>query len=230
MDRRRTPIEHSTEELLKSLENEEKFSESEELIIYPDINNDIPSFLSMYEIQPGKDVVPHRTLYELYKLWSKNPVSKDVFGNEIGKYLLIHQKGPKLFYLINHKALKLTKEAYKFILDRSIDKTKSPPWKRHFDSFISKYNIQPGSYYLESFVLYDLYDQYVYEIKKKQPLGEDQFFNFCKIYFPNARLTENRVRWFGVDESIKQFITDERLKQLRESRVNNVQKRKNKKK
>lgn len=230
MDRRKTPAQYTTEELLKGIEQSEpKLSETEELIIYPNLNNDVSTFLSVYDIQPGKDTVPHRTLYELYKVWSKNPISKDKFELEIGKYLLSHLKGPKRYYLINQKALRLTKAAWEFILKRSIDKTKSPPWKRHFDSFIEKYSIKPGNYFLESYVLYDLYDQYVYEIGKKQPLGEHQFINFCRIYFPKSRLTESRISWFGVDKSIKKHITKERLQRLRKSRYDQNQ-AKNKKK
>lgn len=216
MDQRKTPTDHSVEELLGSLDSKET---SEEYI-----PNTVLNFISAYKITPGKDAVSHRVLYQLYRLWCKDAVSKEIFELEMAKYFIIHQKGPRFYYLINQKALDLSKKAFKLILDSTTDRTKSPPWKKHFESFLSKYDLKPGDYYLESFVLYDLYDQYVYETKKKQPLGEDQFYNFCKLYFTDKRLTSNRVSWFGVDKSIKKYVTDDKLKTLRESRTKNAKK------
>lgn len=226
MERRKTPTAHTTEELLKTLEENEILSDKQELIIYPNVDGDVAAFLSNYKIEPGSDSVLQKVIFELYKRWSKEPVTKSKFENELCKYLIVHVKGPRYYYLINQKAMNLTQAAYKLVIKQTVDRTKSPPWKKHFESFLDKYEIKSGNFYVESFILYNLYDKYVYETGKKQPLGEDQFFNFCKLYLTNRRLTGNRVAWFGIDASIKKVITEETFKTLRESRVKHHAKKK----
>lgn len=210
---KKTPTSHTDEELLNALDQETQSNETPNYIY-----GEIPAFLSAFKIEQGKDVVPTKLLLELYRSWSKDPLTKLQFECEIAKYLLIHQKGPRFFYLINQKAFNLSQSAYKLLESKTRDRTKSPPWKLHFESFLTKYGIKPGDFYIESFILYNLYDKYVYEIGKKQPLGYEQFHYFCDLYFDNKRLTQNKVSWFGVDKSIKNIITDDDINTLRESR------------
>lgn len=236
MDHRRLPHQLSEDELIDIIEAKEEplheqYSETlEEIINYPTMSDDVVAFLSVYSIQPGNDVVVHRMLYELYKLWSKTPVTKGEFSHEVGKYLLIQQRHGKLYYLINKDSMRLTKAAFDLINEKSIDKSKSLPWRKHFESFLNKYEIKSGDYYVESYILYDLYDEYVYGIGKKSPLGEDQFFNMCKVYFLGKRITSNKVTWFGVDESITTVLTQQRLQSLRRNRLLHHGKKENKKK
>lgn len=216
---RKLPHKISDEDLLEALKSTTKDTPSqEEFSNYPVLQNDVVMFLSFYQIEPGKDTVPQKMLYDLYKLWSNNPISKVSFGIEISKFLLIHQKGPRWYYLINRSSLNLTKAAFDLVNKQTINKAKSPPWRKHFENFLNKYEIKPGDYFLESFVLYDLYDEYVYGLNKKLPLGEDQFFNLCKIYFKHKRKTSNYLTWFGVDKSITKTLTRERIKSLRRNR------------
>lgn len=215
MTLKRVLTQYSTEELLESITSTKVEDDSFD---YSQMKNDVPHFLATYNIEPGKYTVPQRALYELYRLWSPTPKGMRSFLCQVGRYLLIHYKGQKCFYLINKKALKLTEEAYKFILKRSIDKTKSVSWARHFANFIKKYDIKPGDWWIEGYILYDLYDKYVYEIGRKLPIGFSQFSNFCRLYLTQARLTENRVSWWGVDPSIRKYITDEHIEALRETR------------
>lgn len=219
---KKTLTQYSEEELLLALQQPEQSNVQAK-------DNSIPMFLSFYKIEPGNDLIITRFLYSLYKLWANNPVTKTVFYNETGKYLITHQKGAQEFYMINRSSLNLSSEAHKLVIARLGDRTKQLPWKKHFDAFIEHFKIKPGSYFLESFVLYDLYDQYVFKTKKKGHLGIDSFINFCRLYFTQERLTSNKVSWFGVDESIKQFITDEHLATLREQRVKLYGQKSNKK-
>lgn len=236
MDQRKLPHQLSEEELIDAIEAKEEpiheqYSETlEEIINYPTMSDDTVGFLSTYNIQPGNDVVLCRMLYDLYKLWSKEPVSKGEFQHEVGKYLLTQQKNDKVYYLLNKNSFRLTEAAFELINQKTIDKSKSLPWRKHFESFLAKYEIKSGNYYIESFALYDLYDEYVYETGKKAPLSQEQFFNMCKVYFLGKRITQNRVTWFGVDESITTVLTQQRLESLRRNRVLQHGKKENKKK
>lgn len=224
---KKTPTSHTDEELLQTLEHPSNTVQDNEMINYMALG-EVAAFLSRFKIEQGKDAVSKRLLLELYRSWTKEPMTKLQFELEIAKYLMIHQKGSQTFYLINQKAMTLSQEAYKFLEKKTRDKTKSPNWRLHFENFLSKYDLKPGNYFLESFVLYNLYDKYVYEIGKKMPLGENQFYNFCNLYFTNKRLTDNRVSWFGVDESIKNAISEESINTLRESRPKRGKKTKQK--
>src|ERR1700733_1548250 len=71
----------------------------------PTFGNDIVSFLSFYEIQPGKDKVRFQMMYHLYRLWSKDPVSKETFGRHMARYIGGSRGGS---YNINLNTLRLT--------------------------------------------------------------------------------------------------------------------------
>jgi hypothetical protein len=219
----RLPSEISVEELLNSLEDSTEESSLQ------DINDDIVSFLLAYGIKPGPNPVQKSLFYSLYRKWSKNPLEKSKFYFRIKKFLITHQKGPNLFYLIDKDVFKVTEEIQKFVLSGSINKTKSKKHKTHFENYLKKYNISPGDFYVESYILYYLYDKWVYSINKKTPLGEDQFFNFCKLYFNQKRNSVSRISWFGVDkESFLKVMPYDKMEKLRESRKTRYGKKKQK--
>lgn len=228
---RKLPHTASVEELLKTIEDDETpLSEEHDIVNYPTLENDLVAFLSFYEIEPGNDVVPKAMLYKLYGLWSDSPITRNHFGQEMAKFVLSHVKGAQTYYLLNKSSIRLTKAAYDLINKHTRDLSKSPPWKAHFENFLNKYEIKAGYFFIESYALYDLYDEYVYSIDKKRPLGYRQFVNICKIYFKKVRITSNKVMWFGVDKSITNFLTPERLASLRKNRKIHHGKKKNEEK
>jgi len=181
-------------------------------------NNDIIPFLSIYNIKPGKNLITRRLVYNLYSKWSPNPLLSRQFSRELSQYLLVHQKGPVQYYRLNIKAFKLKEEALKLIQQSSMDKTKSPRYKQHFENFLKYYNITSGNYWIPSYGLYYIYDMWSYKIRKNNPLGEIQFFNFCKLYFDYKRKSVSRVMFFRVSKNITQHITTTEIQQLREAR------------
>ena len=157
------------------------------------INDDssVYSFLVTYGIKSGESTVKSRLLYELYKRWTKAPLEKAKFENAITKYLVRCSRSGQTVYLIDKDAFKIGEEIQKFLTPSN--KTKSKSYKKHFEIYLDKYGIKPGTYWLESYILYFLYDKWIYSIKKKAPLGEIQFFNFCKLYFKYKRYSFNFV-------------------------------------
>lgn len=222
---KKTPTAHTDEELLKLLNEDTKDLPTE---IPPHHDNEILSFLSTFKIEDGKTPISKRLLLELYRSWTKEPLTNTQFYYGVSKYLMTLLSSGQSFYLINQKALTLTETAYKLLNKRVRDKTKNNNWRSHFENYLAKYKIKPGNYYVEAFVLYNLYDKYAYEIGKKLPLSEFQFHRFCSLYFTKKKLTEDRVSWFGVHKSIKNVITDDDINTLRESRTKRGKKTKSK--
>jgi hypothetical protein len=212
MERKRTLTDYSDEELLEALEQkkgEQKAQEHE---------TDVPLFLSFYKIKPGKDLVNKRLFYKLYKYWSVSPISQVLFGLQINQFLKPHSIGANTYFYVNQKAMDLSKQAYDLILKHTEDATKIPNWKSHWDKFIGYYNIKSGVYFIEAYILYNLYDKFVYETRKKRPLGYSSFINFCRLTFEKEKLTADGITYFGVHDSIKNHITDDEQQQLREDR------------
>lgn len=210
---KRTLTDYTIEELQKALEQNPKGEHSTQ-----EYETDVPMFLSFYKIQPGKDPVNKRLLFKLYGYYSENPVTSTRFAEQLNLYIPFTKSGTQLLYHINRKALDISQEAYKFILKHSHDRIKVPAWKAHFDKFITHYKLKSGDYYLEGYILHNLYDKFTYETNKKYNLGYIQFLKFCELYFDKQRLTSDKVSYYGVDKSIREFITDDELKQLRESK------------
>lgn len=208
---KRTLTEYSEEELLRALEQKPKGEPSTQ-----EYETDVPQFLAFYKIVPGKDEVNGKLLYRLYKFWSSTPITKKAFAMQLGLYLGIKGIHGNLFYLININSLDISAEIYKHIQDSIHERIKIPAWKAHFDNFLKRYKLESGGTYIEAYILNILYRRYCNEIDKKMPLGYEQFIKMCRLYFHNERMTrKNHTLYFAVNNSIREFITDDELKQLR---------------
>jgi hypothetical protein len=202
------------EDLLEAINNPQEHTSPES-----PINEDasVYGFLITYGIKSGESTIKSRLLYELYKCWTKTPLTKTQFEKHVTKYLINSSRSGQTVYLIDKDAFKIGEEIQKFLIPNN--KTKSKSYKKHFETYLTKYNIKPGTYWLESYILYFLYDKWIYSIKKKAPLGEKQFFNFCKLYFKYKRNDSSRVMWFGLDkESLMKTVTEDQLRRIRKGR------------
>lgn len=216
------PTSLTEEELLKLLE--EQNPELSQPVI-ENTNNDIIPFLSMNNITPGLFKINKRLLYAIYRNWSKAPISSFSFSLGTGIFLQSFRSGGE-YFLINQDPLVLAKASYSKI--GRIDKTKSPKWKSHFENFLNKYSIKSGSSWLESSILYYLYDKWCYSIKKKQQIGEKQFMNMCKLYFTKTKIDGSDAIWFGLHDSIEQAFEPGQIERLR--KVHNEKRKQPKKK
>ena len=190
------------EELLKAVDSNEP-SES--------YSDDVLGFMSFYKITSGTHWVKAKVLYKLYKNWCSLPKTNKNFNIELGLYLNSDTLGTKgRFFQINFSAFEIGSKTLQN-LDDTIDKTKLPKYKKHFEYFIEKFNITQGSMWVESFVVYALYDKWVYEnYKDWNPIGRKQLHNFLKLYFEHRRVTESRMIWYRLNDSFIQdnFTTD----------------------
>jgi len=220
--RKKLPGNLTVEDLLDSLNQEETVE------VAPQIqhNNDVLSFLMTFNIKAGEEPVKLKLLYQLYSLWSKKPVHKSTFGQEINKYL----PDTARCYLVDISAWKISEEIQKVAMKGKVDKTKWKGYRRHFENYLKKYDIKAGTYYVKSYVLFYLYDKWVYGIKKARPLGERQFFNFCQLYFKSKRNNKSALSWFAVDKtSLFKVITMEQILRIERAHKEKHDKKKKKK-
>lgn len=217
----------SSKPSLDELDELLKLAESETYEEDTQSKNDIVAFLSTFQIKPGPNIIRLQLLYELYSLWSKNPITKNRFGKELNKFLI---SSAHHTYRLNAAAFKLSKKAYDLLQEKTCDKTKSKKYKRHFEAFIKHYELKKGTFYLEWFVIHYLYD--LWSNRKTNHLGEVQFQKFLALYFP-MKQPPGSVQYFGVDRSILRFLPQEHIEQIRLARKQYNEKRrkeKNKKK
>jgi hypothetical protein len=196
------------EELLEAAKNGEQ-SES--------YSDDVLGFMSFYKISSGTHWVKAKVLYKLYRNWCTKPKKYAVFCGELSHYVdneYLCRKGK--FFLINFSALEIGNKTIQS-LDDEVDKTKLPKYKKHFEYFLEKFNISSGSIWVESFVVYALYDKWVYEnYKNWNPIGRNQLHNFLKLYFEHKRVTDSRMIWYRLNDSfIKDNFTPESISRIR---------------
>jgi len=219
-EQKKLPHLATEQELLEAISKEEPAATVS--IQQPIFGNDIVSFLSFYEIQLGEDKVRFKMLYHLYKLWSKDPVSKETFARQMSMYLGISHRG---YYSINKGTLRLTEEAFKLVNEQTVNKAKSVPWRQHYESFLSYYQISPGKYYIESYILFVIYKEYIITTDRKA-LSYRQFNNLSKVYFKDCKQNDHGVYLFGINE----VFEEERLNNLRMKHKQKYEKKTNKKK
>lgn len=224
-----------TEELLKVIsQNKETTPQDNETA--PEIleyTNDILPFLSTFNILPGEQRIKKGLLFSIYKAWSKQPVKRKDFLNELYKYLEIGYQPDGCFY-INHNAMKLTYDVYRKY-QKEYRKTHSKHWTKHFENFLKYYSLTDKGYWVELPILYFLYDKYLFELGiqhgPRKTLYKDQFEKFCRLYFKEK--TTEFTRLYSVSSNITNFFQAGQLERMRKEYVKQFKtdkKKKNKKK
>lgn len=208
MSVKKSPNALSTEELLKQLEEAEKLPKEAPQVITENYPNDTLAFLSVFAIEPGNDLIKRSTLYSIYKVWSKDPISKPDFYIEMEKYLVTisHIKG----YKINQNAVKLTHEAYSKFKQEKI-RLKSKHWTVHFQDFLDYNGITSGKFWIQDIDLYDIYKYYAKKLGlDKNPkfyMSAHIFGSYCSVFFKSKVTRKGRV--YGVSPNIQKFFLND---------------------
>jgi hypothetical protein len=200
---KKTPRELELEELLKALEGTTDAPAASPT----DYHNDVLAFLSHYNIQNGPEKVSKTLIKKIYNEWSENPISKDKLENELTKLL----QSDARYYHLNQRSINLAASAYKYLSEnKTIKKVKSPHYKKHFETYLNHYGIKRGKVWIPVFVLFHLYDKWIYGNKRNRGLTKDYFQQFCNLYFERKRV-DMTYYWYGVDETIYNHITKEQV-------------------
>jgi hypothetical protein len=205
---KQVPSTISTEDLLKELEKIPEVVED----VKPKIpeKNEILNFLYTFNIEPGNFEIERKIIYNLYKNYSDKPLSEKKFYKRLQQYLTTTKgKRTRIFFNINQKSLDLSQKVTNLLKPKTRPSTKMIPLQMHFDNFVKKYGLKAGKkpnfIWVSVKVLYDMYDEWVYQIRKKKPLGYKEFVNFCKIYFPISKEGDGKV-WLMLNDSASETI------------------------
>ena len=200
---------------LETLETALTQSDDNSIIaITNEYSSDIPEFLAKFNIEYGPYPLSNRLLYELYSLFSLTRPTRNFFTYSVGKYLPSTQQRGMAYYSANKTPLEIDQWIYRLRIENKVNKVKSPHYRNHFTSYLSYYKLKKGDKWVESGVLYHLYDLWSYKNKSKRPLGIRQFHSICKLYFPYKRRTTSNLEWFGTNLKIGKYLNKEELAQL----------------
>lgn len=166
--------------------------------------NDVYSFLLYFNIKPGYSTIRKSMLFTLYKHWSKSALSRKSFHGEVGKYIRSKQSGCNYYYKISLNAFDISEKLFQYLQQQ--DKTKSNRWKKHYEYFLTKNDIKPGSHWVECITFFRYYFKWKAMRCKPRGLGYNQFFNISKLYFKHKRLTDSKGRWFGLNRDLKKEL------------------------
>lgn len=202
------PSEFNLEELLEAASKESTEAVQATVTASSIIESDIFTFISKLGILPGPKKVNKRLIYKLYRNWSHDAATPASFALFFGMFFEMDQR----YYFLNLDALQIIRTPVPYIRKVKRDKTKSKNYKVHFEKFMDFYGLTNGSCYIQSYVLYYMYDCWTYENKNKAPMSMKQFYNFCSIYFDKKRLESSKIAFFGINEDIKNtYLTKDRL-------------------
>lgn len=224
LQRLNVPVSKSKEDLLKLLE---EAPEGQSKVAFSD---DVLAFISKYNIVEGENTVPEKTVYRLYKSYSKSPLSQQEFVAKFKEILVRHRTSYTFHYKLNLDAMRISEEILKLTNAKKQDKTKNLQYVRTFENFLSKYSIERGNNWLEGFVLYELFVKPYRASGKRTPLGYRQFLNFCRLYFDEKRIGSGRVVWFGISDGILKKVSVEQVQRIRRRKERDVEKKRRSKK
>jgi hypothetical protein len=178
-------------------------SDVEAPIVY---NSEFIRFLETFKIRSGTQKVKIRLLYDLYNKWSLESMTAENFGHKMGDLFEISKSGPNTFILINMESIEILK--FKEQVKPKVTKIVSQRFKKNFEAFIEKYEIERGTLFLKSITLYDLYDKWCYRNGNKiNPLNINVFNSFAELYF--TKKMDKNYLYFGVSEKVTKHLNNE---------------------
>jgi hypothetical protein len=211
MEQKKLPSSLSTEALENALNgNLEPINASQEDFEIAAIDNEILSFFKAFKIESGENDINKYLIFDLYKKWSKHPVPRSTFSFQAAKYLKTN--GNKFKINLNQFTLaKYVQEEYNL---KKKDITKSKFYRKHFEVFMKEYLISSGHHYIESHVLFFIYDKWCYKKFKDTKLGKKTFYKFCSIYL--SKKLVNGVFWYGINETFFIKVSLKTIDNIRE--------------
>lgn len=214
----------SESDLLKALEETNSTSstkENEQVLDTTSYKNDILSFLSIFNIKPGKERIKKNVLYSIYRSWSNNPVSSKDFYIQMAKFIVEDKKSTKLYY-INQNVIKITYEAFQ-MRKRKIAKVKSKNWGTKFQTYLDNNYIVPGDRWVHEEALYLMYKEINREKQPQSLLSRDHFIAFLKITFELKNTASGM--FFAVNDRTAKYYNNEKMEQILKSYEKTIKKK-----
>lgn len=220
MSTKKLPSQATYEELLAALESEDIPLEISSLTATEEdlsalTDDTVIIFLSHFNITSGPNAINARLLYDLYRKHTPEPLDRIRFSLAISKYITNYSNKKGKFYQINLDAFKVTEEILKLKSKDKIKRDKSPGFRRAFEKFLKECEISAGQYWLQGFIIYEIYLDYCKSRGLTRPAyAFKPFIQMLKVYFTGTRRTSNRSLWFNVNEKTYKKYNDEQKKEI----------------
>ena len=217
-ERQKLPTEISTEELLelmKQLPEPSAQPKIQTAIAKEEFvsSNIIVSFVMAFHFQPGEYLVHTKVLFKLFKNWSNSDISIREFTINLNYYIPSKYTNGKTFFCLNFDGLTIAN-----IIDKRQFKTRHQGLPVHsvkrFKKWIAETKLQKGDIYIESDILYFIFDTWCYKKKISTPRYTN-FVIYLKRVFNHVRLRNEGMTWLGVNEEIYNCITEDAVKNWR---------------
>lgn len=178
----------------------------------PTLENQVVEFLRIYDLEPGDKAVSANLLYKLYVKTTVKPRTKTYFTRHI-KTLFSHTGSGMIYINVDMYHIVSKLESAVKRKPHVINRRKNV--RKEYESFTSHFNIKPGTIVLEGFILYYLYDGWVYK-KRRDGVAEITFYDISKLYFDNV--LKNDEMCFKIDGGVFKHLTENLLKEVRNGR------------
>jgi len=230
---KKLPSQESYEELLAALESDDIEVENDLTATEDNLSkltdDTVIIFLSHFNITTGTNAVSARLLYDLYRKHTLDPLDRRRFAIAIGKYIRYYTNRKGTFYQINMDAFKVTEEILKLKIKSRKNRDKSPGYRKSFEKFLKECEITTGQYWLQGFIIYEIYLDYCKSKGLSRPAyAFKPFIQMLKVYFTGTRRTSNRSLWFNVNEKTHQRYSPEQKKEIEAGRSQKKRKYKRK--
>lgn len=213
MDTKKSNTDISIEDLLGALDNDVSDEHS--------TGNNVHDFVLAFDFKPGETKIKGALIFQLFATWNtKEKIGKMAFYQMLNKFF--PQEDGRPIYWLNKEATQIFKhieDQKKSWIPRAAQNTlKNKRIRINLERFIEEYGIKAGNLYIESDIFYHIYDTWCYK-NRRNSMSYNRFVNTIMLFFKYKRLGEEQAKWFGLDESIKQHIDVEAVKNWRQGRV-----------
>lgn len=200
--------------------------------LFNEYNHDVLNFLLAFNLKPGKEKVAVRILYDLYKAWSKIPVTQKSFSQQLALFIPKQATVVKSSsVLLNdcwkiNKSNKLLRSTMYKLLQKvpSYDRRKLPKWQQHLKAYLKYQGLEKGDHWLEAYVIYHMYDKWCYMKRKKSQLGYHTFYAMLKDIFEHRKVSlkesgrHSNVVKFKVNDAIWKALGSEGIENVRKAK------------
>jgi hypothetical protein len=205
-----------------ALESDGKNKELEELLalVNKEVDNTVQvsqlvptdpilSFITKFDIKPGENKVPSKILFKLFKKHFKR--------TEINSHTFCIRLSDYFFYKSGYFNISIDVYYIKNLYKPPKRINKSKFYNTRILKFMSHYDIKPGPLYIELDILFYLFNNFIDEYKLKQ-MSIQRFSQILSEHLKSKYFKDKRYKYFAVDESIKNKVDQQLVKNWREGR------------
>lgn len=209
--KKKLTTELTTEELLNQLESTDIQVEGKRKVTQHKFHK-ILDFISKYNIKSGNNPITSKILFELFKLEYPEVQFKS-FVFQMKRLLPYKRPRHVVIFYIDKNQLDVTDAIKRHYITPKTVISRQRNLKKHVESFIKYFNLNPGNNAINFKIVVDLYDRWTYKFKKKK-VSNQVLSNLLKHYFEFYKHSNNTDRYFKFDNGIFKVISERQLRNM----------------